>query len=255
MITLDSPQGIQALAEGWVIADTNPVVQPSDVQPGGTIHITAHFKNTATYLPAFATLQVKLDGLVIWEWSGLFEWGGKEEGVDIDFTLPSSTSTGAHRITAQESDQGTNIPYTDFTVSAPPPPGKRNVSFSSIPAGAQVYIGSAYHGDTPITIPISPGTYVVKAVYSGQEVSRNIQVVSGSGTLSVEFTFTQEPAFDLTKFLEENRWYIGGGIAALALLYLAVKQPATVKRGLSVAQEYAGKGYQKAKEVYKGAII
>lgn len=248
-------QDIGALAAGWVVAD-KVEVSPKDARPGDVIHISAFFRNQ-NWLPAYAVLELKLDGLVIDTYCTLLSCSvifGPRETItwNAEYTLPASISTGAsHRIEALEQEQ--LVPaYDDFVVSSPPPPGQRNVSFSSTPTGAQIYVSGAYRGDTPITIPLPPGTYAVKAIYSDQEVSRNIQVVSGSGTLPITFTFTQETPFDLSKFLMDNALYIGGGLAALALLYLAVKKPATVKRGYAAAKEYASRGVTKAKEVYRG---
>lgn len=247
-------QEIVAQAEGWVMGD-GVVIQPQDVQPGDQVHITAHFTNTATYLPAWATMQVKLDGLVIWEQSGLFPYGGDKESFNIDYDLPADMSSGAHRITAQEQGQQTKIPYVDFTITAPPQPGQRNVSFSSVPAGAQISVGDAYIGDTPVTVSLDPGTYAVSALYNGQTLSKNIQVSSGSGSMAVSFTFSQTAPFDLNKWLSDNKWYIGGALVGAGLLYVIIKKPDTVKRGLATASDLAGKGYVKAKEAYQRAVL
>ncbi len=246
---------ITAEGLGWVMADS-VAVTPKDVAPGDTINITAHFTNTASYLPAYATLQVKLDGLVIWEQIALFPYGGSSDSYPISYTLPVNMNGGSHRITANESAQNTQIPYDEFLITSPPPPGQRNVSFSSIPAGAQISVGNAYVGDTPVTISLSPGTYAVTALYNGQTLSKNVQVSSGSGSMSVPFTFTRSaPAFDLTKWLSDNKWYLGATVVGLGVLYLAVKKPATLQRGATKAYELAGKGYEKAKEIYQKSMV
>lgn len=242
-------ENVQSQAEGWIVAES-VTVTPTDAQPGQTIYISARFVNEASWLPAVGTLQIRLDGLVLFERYGAFL---PDEVVlwDESYNLPMSISSGiSHRVEALEQGQA-NIPYSDFTVTSPAPPGQRNVSFTSIPAGAAIYVSEAYRGNTPITLPLTAGTYAVRAVYAGQEVSRNIAVTTGAGTLGVEFTFTQETPFDFTKWVKDNQWYLIGGAAGIALLALAIKKPDTVRRGYDKTKEYAGKAYEKAKEVIK----
>lgn len=249
---------ISGLATGWVVAKKVEVT-PSDAQPGDTIHIRAIFENE-NWIPAYAVLQVKLDGAVIKTWCdyvGCFIVFGSNEVFpwEFDYTLPTSISPGiSHRIEALEQDQ--IIPAsTEFTVTSPAQPGQRNVSFSSVPEGAQIYIADAYYGNTPITVPLVAGVHAIKAVYSGQEQSRNIQVVSGTGTMSVTFTFSQTAPFDFGQWLSDNKWTVGGALISAGVLYLIVKKPATVKRGLATASELAGKGYMKAREAYQKTVM
>lgn len=235
---------IRSQAEGWIVAQ-NVTVTPQDAQPGQTIHIRASFKNQASWLPAYGVLQLKLDGIVIDNYGdGILPTifvPGEVVQWDYDYVLPASISSGIpHRIQALEQGQA-NIPYVDFTVTSAPPPGQRNISFTSVPAGSQIYIGNVYYGNTPITIPLNAGVYAVRGVYSGQEVSRNIQVTTGAGTMSVQFSFTQETPFDFTKWLSDNQYYIGAGIIGLGVLYYAIKKPDSVKRAVS-------KGYEAAKK-------
>lgn len=240
------------LSEGYIVA-YNVQVTPGDVAPGDTIHIKAMFRNES-FLPAYGTLQLKLDGMIIKEHCLLGVcvdlFGGHETAVpwDEDYTLPLSIPAGVtHKIEALEEGQITPA-FTLFTVTSPPAPGQRNVNFASVPAGAQIYVSDAYYGDTPLTIPLAPGTYAVKAVYGNQELSRNINVVTGSGSMPISFTFQQGTPFDLGQWLSDNKWTIAGGLVAAGLLYMVIKKPETVKKGISVAKDYAQKGYQKLKE-------
>lgn len=249
---------VKAQGEGWIMAQS-VVVTPNDAQPGDTVHIKAVFKNTAAYLPGYGVPVLELDGLWIyggWASSAVFVLAGLEFLVEIDYVLPSSISTGTwHRVEAREADQRANIPGYDFTVSSPAPPGQRNVSFSSVPADAQIYVSEVYRGNTPLTISLAAGTYAVRAVYAGQEQRKNIQVSLGSGSMSVPFTFAQDVPFDLGKWVSDNKWYLGATVVGIGILYLAVKRPATLQRGASKAYELAGKGYEKAKEVYQKSML
>jgi hypothetical protein len=195
---------------------------------------------------------VSLVGLFIWEQdSQFFSFGGTNANFNIPYVLPVGMSSGAHRITAFEGSQDTLIPYADFTITPAPPPGQVNVSFSSVPVGAQITVDGAYVGNAPVTVPLIPGTHAVSALdtVTGETKTLNIQVYAGSGSQSVPFTFAAGGApFDLMAFLKANQWYIIGGAAGIVILAVALKNPTTVRRGVKAASNIAQQGYSKAKE-------
>ncbi len=245
---------IEAQAEGYIIG-ASIAVTPKDVQPGGTIHIRAVFENKS-FWPACGILEIVLDGVVIFTVGDYIPYCSitdKTYVFEDNYILSSSISTGiSHSIEARESDQTTVTAIDYFTVSSPPPPGQRNVSFASIPADAQIYVSEVYRGNTPLTISLVPGTYAVRAIYAGQEQAKNIQVSAGLGSMPVAFTFTQ---FDLGKWVSDNKWYLGATAVGIGILYLAAKKPATLRQGATKAYELAGKGYVKAKEVYQKSMM
>lgn len=245
---------VQALAEGYIVGDSVTVL-PTDAKPGDTIQIRTTFRNDS-WLPACGTIEILLDGVVIDTWTNYYVGlvcllGGEVLPWNITYPLPTSIRPGIHRVEAREVGQTTITAMAEFTVTAIAPPGQRNVSFTSTPTDAQIFVSGGYIGNTPITVPLSYGTYDVTVVYGNQEISRNISVVAGMDTIDAKFTFTQKPPFDLTKWLADNQWYIAGAVIGGGLLLFALKKPETAKRAASTAKSYATKAYHKGKEMIK----
>jgi hypothetical protein len=69
--------------------------------------------------------------------------------------------------------------------TAPPAPGNGELSVSSTPAGANVYLDTVFTGTTPLTLPdVAEGRYLITVSLEGyQEYSASVQVNTGSSTV------------------------------------------------------------------------
>ena len=209
----------------------------------GDKYVYMYFGDTVNNIKLFRTKKIP------YFWNSYDVWTDFNPKSELGIDTP-----GDYVIAARTSDEQ-NTHTVNLTLTAPAPPGKAMLNVSTKPSGASIYINEKYVGISPISLPLDPGTYKVKAVIKGYEFKGCDGGQTGAGYCVVTLKAGESKPLTINLVKPPTPWWqdalkyglVGAGIGLVGLMLMRSGAAGKIS-------EVVVPIYQKSKEVAKKGV-